>query len=75
MTTVKITSFPPAAAVTDNTIIPVVDFGTNKKITGAQIKNYIGSNAGPTGATGATGPAGATGPQGATGAEIGRAHV
>lgn len=65
MSTIKISSFPPAAGVTDSTVIPVVDSGANKKITGAQIKSYIGTVSGP---TGPTGPAGAIGPAGATGA-------
>lgn len=67
MSTIKISSLPLAAGVTDTTIIPIVDAGSNKKITGTQIKNYIGTVSGPTGPTGVTGPTGPTGPTGATG--------
>ena len=82
MTTIKISNLPPASAVTDATTIPVVESGTNRKITGAQIKTYIAANGG-VGATGVRGPAGytgssgigATGATGASGAIGGRGYT
>lgn len=64
MTTIKISNLPPSAGVTDSTIIPVVDSGVNKKITGSQIKTYIAANGGGVGATGPRGPVGFDGSRG-----------
>jgi hypothetical protein len=41
--TTKISTLPTLATVTDATIIPVVESGTTKKITGAALKTYTGS--------------------------------
>jgi len=41
--TTKISSLPSLATVTDATIIPVVEGGATKRITGSALKTYIGS--------------------------------
>jgi hypothetical protein len=70
------TAFGAVSTITDTTVIPVVENGLTKKATGQDLKDYIGTVIGPTGATGpegldgatgATGPIGATGETGATG--------
>lgn len=40
MANTKISNLPGAASVTDASVLPVVDSGTTKKVTGLQIKNY-----------------------------------
>jgi hypothetical protein len=74
----KISSLPVLSTVTDATIIPVVEGGANKKITGAALKTYTGTTLGPqgpqgpqgiAGPQGAVGPQGIAGPQGAVGAQ------
>jgi hypothetical protein len=68
--TTKISTLPTLATVTDATIIPVVEGGATKKITGLALKTYTGTAAGPQGPSGPSGPAGsngASGPQGPTG--------
>jgi hypothetical protein len=61
--TTKISALPTLSAVTDATIIPVVEGGATKKITGSVLKTYA---AGAQGATGA-GTQGTTGTQGTSG--------
>jgi hypothetical protein len=61
------TAFGAVSTITDTTVIPVVENGLTKKATGQDLKDYIGTVIGPTGATGPEGLDGATGPQGATG--------
>jgi len=61
--TTKISALPTLSAVTDATIIPVVEGGSTKKITGSVLKTYA---AGAQGATGA-GTQGTTGTQGTSG--------
>jgi hypothetical protein len=67
-------AFGAASTITDTTVIPVVENGLTKKATGQDLKDYIGTVIGPTGATGPEGIAGeigatgATGPEGVTGA-------
>jgi len=67
-------AFGAASTITDTTVIPVVENGLTKKATGQDLKDYIGTVIGPTGATGPEGVAGeigatgATGPEGVTGA-------
>ena len=41
--TTKISALPTLATVTDATIIPVVESGATKRITGSALKTYIGS--------------------------------
>jgi hypothetical protein len=74
--TTKISSLPALAAVTDATIIPVVEGGATKRITGLTLKTYTGTASGPqgpsgpsgaAGSNGSAGSAGSTGPQGPTG--------
>jgi len=71
--TTKISTLPTLASVTDATIIPVVEGGATKRITGLALKTYTGTASGPqgpsgpSGATGSNGSAGATGPQGPSG--------
>ena len=71
--TTKISTLPTLASVTDATIIPVVEGGATKRITGLALKTYTGTASGPqgpsgpSGAAGSNGSAGATGPQGPTG--------
>ena len=71
--TTKISTLPSLATVTDATIIPVVEGGATKRITGLALKTYTGTASGPqgpsgpSGATGSTGSTGATGPQGPSG--------
>jgi hypothetical protein len=74
--TTRISALPSLAAVTDATIIPVVEGGATKRITGLAQKTYTGTAAGPQGPSGPSGPSGAngsagsagvTGPQGPTG--------
>jgi hypothetical protein len=69
--TTKISALPSLASVTDATIIPVVEGGATKRITGAVLKTYTGTAAGPQGTTGSTGSQGTTGSgtQGATGTQ------
>jgi len=62
----KISSLPVLSTVTDATIIPVVEGGVNKKITGNTLKTYTGSGSGPQGVTGPQGPSGPSGAQGSS---------
>jgi len=62
--TTKISALPTLSAVTDATIIPVVEGGATKKITGVTLKTYA---AGAQGTAGTTGAQGTTGTQGAAG--------
>jgi len=65
--TTKISTLPTLATVTDATIIPVVESGATKRITGLALKTYTGTASGPQGPSGAAGSNGASGPQGPTG--------
>jgi hypothetical protein len=47
--TTRISTLPSLATVTDATIIPVVEGGSTKKITGAALKTYTGSGGAPGG--------------------------
>ena len=64
--TTKISALPSLASVTDATIIPVVESGATKKITGAVLKTYAAGAQGTTG-SGTQGASGSAGTQGATG--------
>lgn len=69
-TTVKISELPELDDIKESTIIPVVDAGLNKTITGGTLRNYVSTlpgNTGPTGPRGPAGPNGYTGSQGITG--------
>jgi len=66
--TTKISALPTLAAVTDATVIPVVEGGATKKITGAVLKTYAAGAQGTTGASGTQGTTG-TGTQGASGTQ------
>jgi hypothetical protein len=50
--TTRISTLPSLATVTDATIIPVVEGGSTKKITGAALKTYTGSGGAPGGSSG-----------------------
>jgi len=65
--TTRISTLPSLAAVTDATIIPVVEGGATKRITGLALKTYTGTAAGPSGPSGPAGSAGASGPSGPSG--------
>jgi hypothetical protein len=74
--TTRISTLPSLATVTDATIIPVVEGGATKRITGLALKTYTGTAAGPqgpqgpagsNGSAGSTGPTGPSGPSGAAG--------
>jgi hypothetical protein len=65
--TTKISSLPSLATVTDATIIPVVEGGATKRITGAALKTYTGTAAGPQGPSGPSGAAGSNGASGPSG--------
>ena len=65
--TTKISALPTLAAVTDATLIPVVEGGATKKITGVTLKNYALGAQGVTGSQGTTGTQGTTGSTGAQG--------
>jgi len=65
--TTKISTLPTLATVTDATIIPVVEGGATKRITGAALKTYTGTASGPQGPSGPSGPSGATGSTGSNG--------
>ena len=65
--TTRISTLPTLAAVTDATIIPVVEGGATKRITGLALKTYTGTAAGPQGPSGPSGPSGAVGSNGASG--------
>jgi len=65
--TTKISTLPTLTTVTDATIIPVVESGTTKRITGLALKTYTGTASGPQGPSGPSGPAGSNGSAGATG--------
>ena len=67
--TTKISALPSLATVTDATVIPVVEGGATKKITGAALKTYAAGAQGTTGTTGAQGTTGTAGSQGATGTQ------
>ena len=69
--TTKISALPTLTAVTDATVIPVVEGGATKKITGAVLKTYAAGAQGATGAgtQGATGSQGTSGTQGITGSQ------
>jgi len=69
--TTKISTLPTLATVTDATIIPVVEGGATKRITGLALKTYTGTASGPqgpSGPSGVTGSNGASGPSGPSGA-------
>ena len=63
-------SYSSLSTLTDITVLPVVDgiTGQNRKITAADIRDYIGLRAGATGATGLQGASGTIGIDGTTGA-------
>jgi hypothetical protein len=65
--TTRISTLPSLATVTDATIIPVVEGGATKKITGAALKTYTGTAAGPQGPSGPSGAAGSNGASGPSG--------
>jgi len=65
--TTKISTLPSLATVTDATIIPVVESGTTKRITGLALKTYTGTASGPQGPSGPSGPSGVTGSNGSAG--------
>jgi len=65
--TTRISTLPSLATVTDATIIPVVEGGATKRITGLALKTYTGTAAGPQGPSGPSGPSGAAGSNGASG--------
>jgi hypothetical protein len=65
--TTKISSLPSLATVTDATIIPVVEGGATKRITGLALKTYTGTASGPQGPSGPSGPSGAAGSNGSSG--------
>jgi hypothetical protein len=65
--TTKISALPTLSAVTDATIIPVVEGGATKRITGLALKTYTGTAAGPQGPSGPSGPSGAAGSNGSAG--------
>jgi hypothetical protein len=68
--TTRISTLPSLATVTDATIIPVVEGGATKRITGLALKTYTGTASGPqgpSGPSGAAGSAGASGPSGPSG--------
>ena len=67
--TTKISALPTLAAVTDATIIPVVEGGATKKITGSVLKTYAAGAQGTTGANGAQGSTGAQGTAGSNGTQ------
>jgi len=69
--TTKISALPTLSTVTDATIIPVVEGGATKKITGSVLKTYAAGAQGATGAgtQGATGSTGSQGTNGGTGAQ------
>jgi hypothetical protein len=62
------TSFSQISTLTDTTVFPVVENGLARRATGQDIKDFIGTVVGPTGATGAEGIQGATGAEGIQGA-------
>ena len=67
--TTKISALPTLATVTDATIIPVVEGGATKRITGLALKTYAAGAQGTTGTTGSgtQGTTGSTGSQGSSG--------
>jgi len=65
--TTKISTLPSLATVTDATIIPVVEGGATKLITGLALKTYTGTASGPQGPSGPSGPSGAAGSNGSSG--------
>ena len=68
--TIKISELPELATIKESTIIPVVDSGLNKTISGGTLRNYISGlpgQAGPTGPRGTAGQQGYTGSQGISG--------
>ena len=65
--TTKISTLPTLATVTDATIIPVVESGATKKITGLALKTYTGTASGPQGPSGPSGAAGSNGASGPSG--------
>ena len=70
MSSTKISQLPSLATLSDAVIIPVVENGTTKSVTGLVLKTYTGTvlgPQGPQGVVGAQGPQGITGPQGVVG--------
>jgi hypothetical protein len=65
--TTRISTLPTLAAVTDATIIPVVEGGATKRITGLALKTYTGTASGPQGPSGPSGAAGSNGASGPSG--------
>jgi hypothetical protein len=53
--------------MSNSTILPVVDSGVTKTITGSVLRTYTGTSSGPQGPQGATGPQGPSGAQGPSG--------
>ena len=67
MSSTKISQLPTLATLSDGVIIPVVENGTTKTITGLVLKTYTGTVLGPQGPQGPQGVTGPQGPQGVTG--------
>lgn len=79
MSSTKISQLPVLATMSGSTIVPVVDGGVTKTVTGSVLRTYTGTasgpqgpqgvagSQGPQGVTGPQGPQGVTGPQGPTG--------
>lgn len=63
------TSFSQISTLTDTTVFPVVENGLTRRATGQDLKDFIGTVVGLTGATGAAGVDGATGAAGAAGVD------
>jgi len=67
MSSTKISQLPTLATLSDGVIIPVVENGTTKTVTGLVLKTYTGTVLGPQGPQGPQGITGPQGPQGVTG--------
>jgi hypothetical protein len=64
MASTKISQLPVLATMSNSTVLPVVDGGVTKTVTGSVLRTYTGTASGPQGPQGVTGP---QGPQGVTG--------
>jgi len=69
MASTKISQLPVLATMSNSTVVPVVDGGVTKTVTGSVLRTYTGTASGPQGPQGVAGSQGPQGPQGVAGSQ------
>jgi hypothetical protein len=67
MASTKISQLPVLATMSNSTVLPVVDGGVTKTVTGSVLRTYTGTASGPQGPQGVAGSQGPQGPSGPAG--------